>query len=462
MKFNLPKIFYAKKEVEAIVEGGRGINVSTGLTSGKFASCNAIGTFSGVNPDILDENGNKIERMFKGKTRQERQKEMIEYSIRGCITQAKIAKEESKGQGIVLMNVLWEMGACPEILEGALLKSKDLIDGVTCGAGMPYKLAEICSKHETYYNPIVSSARAFKILWKRSYEKHKEWLGAVVYEDPWMAGGHNGLTNAEDPKKPQRAYERLIELREFMTQVGLEKTPIFVAGKIWCLSEWESIINNPKIGPVAFQFGTRPLVTQESPLTDEHKRYLLNLKEDQVSLQKFSPTGFYSSAIRNDFLKMLENRSARQVKFSMEKTKDLTEEITLNNQNIFVSNNSKLKIEDFIKNGFEIAMKTPDSTMIFIGKEEANKIRTGMRDCIGCLSVCQFSGWSQYEGVKVKADPRSFCIQNTLMDISHGGKVEKNLIFAGQIASRFATDPFYKDGKTPTISELIEQIKIGK
>ena len=48
------------------------------------------------------------------------------------------------------------------------------------------------------------------------------------------------------------------------------------------------------------------------------------------------------------------------------------------------------------------------------------------------------------------------------MDISHGGKVEENLIFAGQIASRFKSDPFYKDGTyIPTIAKLITQIKTG-
>ena len=50
-----------------------------------------------------------------------------------------------------------------------------------------------------YYYPIISSARAFQVLWKRAYNRFVEYLGGVVYEDPWLAGGHNGLSNAEDP-----------------------------------------------------------------------------------------------------------------------------------------------------------------------------------------------------------------------------------------------------------------------
>ena len=55
--------------------------------------------------------------------------------------------------------------------------------------------------------------------------------------------------------------------------------------------EWTDWIDNPELGPVAFQFGTRPLVTQESPISDVWKRKLLTLNEGDVSLNRFSPTG---------------------------------------------------------------------------------------------------------------------------------------------------------------------------
>ena len=67
------------------------------------------------------------------------------------------------------MNVLWEMGACERVLHGVLEGAKGLVHGVTCGAGMPYRLAEIAARYDVYYYPIVSSARAFRALWKRAY-----------------------------------------------------------------------------------------------------------------------------------------------------------------------------------------------------------------------------------------------------------------------------------------------------
>ena len=113
--------------------------------------------------------------------------------------------ERSNGQGRIHMNVLWEMAAAERVLHGVLEGAKGLIHGVTCGAGMPYRIAEICAHYGVYYYPIVSSARAFRALWKRAYHKFRDLLGGVVYEDPWLAGGHNGLSNAEDPQKPRAA-----------------------------------------------------------------------------------------------------------------------------------------------------------------------------------------------------------------------------------------------------------------
>ena len=55
-------------------------------------------------------------------------------------------------------------------------------------------------------------------------------------------------------------------------EFGLGATPIFMAGGVWYLREWAEWIDNPELGPVAFQFGTRPLLTQESPISEAWKR----------------------------------------------------------------------------------------------------------------------------------------------------------------------------------------------
>ena len=347
---SLNPILISGKEVFPLIEGGKGINGSDGRSSGAWAHENCVGTFSGVSPDYYDENGQVILEKYLKKDRRERHQEMIEQSIKGGIAQAQIAHEISGGNGRIHMNMLWELGGSEQILNGVLEKAKGLIHGITCGAGLPYKLGEIASRFGVYYYPIVSSARAFQILWKRAYANFKDFLGGVVYEDPWLAGGHNGLSNAEDPTKPQSPYERLVELRKTLNNLGLNDLPIIMAGGVWNLDEWDDYINNPDIGKIAFQFGTRPMITQESPISDAWKKLMLQLKKGDVILQKFSPTGFFSSAIKNTFLEKLMDRKDGEIVFSESQNEEFSAPLKISETKTYY-----IKAEDVDKAQKQIA-----------------------------------------------------------------------------------------------------------
>lgn len=451
-------------DVLPLIEGGKGIAVSNGQSSGAWSKAGGVGTFSAVNADTYDETGSIIPVFYKGTTRRQRHEELISFSIKGGITQAQIAHDMSQGAPIH-MNVLWEMGGCEAILEGVLEGAKGLIHGVTCGAGMPYRVAEIAARHNIYYYPIVSSARAFRALWKRSYHKYATHFGAVVYEDPWRAGGHNGISNSENPEVPEDPYPRVLALRQQMREFGLDHQPIIMAGGVWFLHEWSDWIDNPELGPIAFQFGTRPLLTQESPISNEWKHRLLGLKKGDVFLNKFSPTGFYSSAVRNSFLQELIERSHHQVAYSSAMMGNHCAEFAMGARGrcVYLTPQDRQLAEGWIKAGYSEALKTPDNTLVFVTPEKAQEIRRDQINCMGCLSACGFSNWSQHapHSTGKKADPRSFCIQKTLQEISHDGAVDQQLMFAGHNAYRFGEDPFYKNGFIPTVGQLIERILTG-
>lgn len=461
----LKKVIISGKEVFPIVEGGKGIGATNGYSAGAFAAAGAVGTFSGVNAQRYDANGRVIPYTYTGKTRRERHEELIRMSVEGAIHHAKIAYEISKGNGRIHMNVLWEMGGAERVLHGVLEKTKGMIHGITCGAGMPYKLGEIAGSYGVYYHPIVSSMRAFRALWKRAYHKTKDWLGGVVYEDPWLAGGHNGLSNEEDPRIPQDPYPRIVEIRKFMNEVGLNETPIIMAGGAWYLRDWESWLENPEVGPIAFQFGTRPLLTQESPIPEGWKQKLLTLDEGDVFLNRFSPTGFYSSAVNNDFIQELRGRGDRQVEYRSEADAEFTETYPFGPRKrpIYIRPADMPKIRAFEAAGFTEPMKTPDETLIFVTPEKAQQIHIDQVECMGCLSHCRFSNWKDHDDYTTgkKADPRSFCIQKTLQDIILGEPVENQLMFSGHNAYKFKNDPFYADGHIPTVKELVDRIMTG-
>ena len=453
-------------DVLPLVEGGKGVAISNGMTAGSWAKAGGIGTFSCVNPDSYDKNGDFIPQTYEGKTRSDRFEELKTYAIQGGIEQARIAHETREGQGRIHMNVLWEAGGTVPILHGVLSEVSDLIHGVTCGAGMPYKVAEIVAQYGVNYYPIVSSGRAFNALWRRSYKNYGELLGGVVYEDPWLAGGHNGLSNAENADEPQDPYGRVLDLRKVMRKCGLDHTPIIMAGGVWFLRDWSDWIDNDELGPIAFQFGTRPLLTQESPILDAWKDRLLNLKENDVVLQQFSPTGFYSSALRNDFMEGLIARAERQVEYRS-KPGDVGFDAQLplgpRGRPVYLTADDLPKAQAWMNAGFTEGLKTPDSTLVFETPERTARIVKSQGDCMCCLSQCRFSNWADNEqGTTGKrADPRSFCIQTALQKAAHGGDLEDSLMFAGHNAYMFGKDPFYADGFIPTVKQLVDRIVTG-
>ncbi len=342
-----------------------------------------------------------------------------------------------------------------------------MVSGVTCGAGMPYKLSEIAARYNVSYLPIISSARAFRALWKRAYHKVSELMAAVVYEDPWLAGGHNGLSNAEDPNKPEDPFPRVKAVRDTMRAEGIsDDVPIVMAGGVWYLREWNDWIDNPELGQIAFQFGTRPLLTEESPIPQGWKDRLRTLDEGDVLLHRFSPTGFYSSAVRNPFLRNLEARSERQIPYSRVEAGEHTVQLDagVKGKNFWVTPKRPASAPAAgSRPGSPKALKTPDDTLVFVSSEERAIIREDQAACMGCLSHCGFSSWKDHDDYTTGrlADPRSFCIQKTLQDIAHGDDVERNLMFAGHAAFRFKQDPFYSNNFTPTVKQLVDRILTG-
>jgi NAD(P)H-dependent flavin oxidoreductase YrpB (nitropropane dioxygenase family) len=462
----LKPILYGGREVWPLIEGGKGVSATNHASSGAWAAAGGIGTVSAVNADSYDAEGKIVPQIYDALTRKERHEQLIRYAIDGAVEQVRRAFEIGSGRGAININVLWEMGGAQAVLEGVLEKTRGLVTGVTCGAGMPYRLAEIAARFNVSYLPIISSARAFRALWKRSYHKVSELMAAVVYEDPWLAGGHNGLSNAEDPTKPEDPYPRVKAVRGTMRAEGIsDDVPIVMAGGVWYLREWDHWIDNPELGQIAFQYGTRPLLTHESPIPQAWKDKLRELKDGDVLLHRFSPTGFYSSAIRNPFLRNLEARSERQIPYSRVQAGEHTVQLDVGvkGKNFWVAPRDRERARGWAAAGHTEALKTPDDTLVFVSPEERAMIREDQAACMGCLSHCGFSSWKDHDDYTTGrlADPRSFCIQKTLQDIAHGGDVDQNLAFAGHGAYRFAQDPFYSNNFTPTVKELVDRILTG-
>src|SRR5258708_33782691 len=120
------------REVLPLVEGGKGISVSNGESSGAWAMAGGVGTFSGVNADANDIFGNLIPMVYRGRTRREPHEELVGLASMGAITQARVAWENASGRGRIPLNMLWQMPPAPGILAARLAVPKSVMPGATC------------------------------------------------------------------------------------------------------------------------------------------------------------------------------------------------------------------------------------------------------------------------------------------------------------------------------------------
>lgn len=483
MKSVTKAVFIDGAWILPFVQGGKGVGVTNGKNAGAWAAENAAGTFSGTGAAIgYDENGREVSYPHVGRLRQDRHEELVTWSIEGGILQAKIAHTAAGGKGRIRVNFLKMAGGTQRTMRGLLEGTRlpgggNMIHAVTMGAGLPTEDdAEICADAGVYLDPIISSVMALQVLLKRSFKKwhgrYSDLIGAVVYEDPWLAGGHNGITSREDQNTPENPYERVKDLRQFMNKNGMQDVAIIMAGGVWHLRDWQHWLDNPDIGPIAFQFGTRDLLTQESPISDEWKHLLLSIKEGDVALNKFSPTGFHSSAYRNGMIDALYGNIERQVPFSTKRTETMTKCLDgpgAPANGYFVLPEDGVKIDAWIAAGVGIPLRTPDDTLIFVSKDRASEIREHRNECVGCLASCALSSWCQDEDKRYvtgkRPDPRAYCIRKGLVGAIQGEDLDKQLIFTGHNAFLAAEDPLYRDENgnvvIPTVKQLVACLMTG-
>ncbi len=469
--------------IRPLVQGGKGVGATNGVSAGAWAAENAAGTIAAIGAAIgYDENGREVPYSYESKTRHGRFEEMLSMSVKGCQLQVEIAHDACNGKGRIRINFLKMAGGSVRIMREVLAATRlagggNKIHAVTMGAGLASKEdAKICADEGVYLDPIISSAMALKVLLTRTYRnwagRYAEVIGAVVYEDPWLAGGHNGITSRENPDAPQDPYERVKALRKIMNDNGMQDVAIIMAGGVWYLRDWQNWLDNPEIGPIAFQIGTRDLLTKECPISNEWKDLLFDMKEEDVVLNKFSPTGFYSSAYNNGMMRELYERSNRQVPFAKKISNSMNKPVEglgvpVNSYGVLPED--KEKVDSWIAQGFATPLRTPDDTLIFVTKEKALEIKSHRTECVGCISTCKLSTWCEDADKKYSTgkipDPRVHCIRKGLQAAIAGKNLDEALIFSGHNAYKAGDDPFYRGENgcafIPTVKQLIERLTAG-
>jgi NAD(P)H-dependent flavin oxidoreductase YrpB (nitropropane dioxygenase family) len=204
-----------------------------------------------------------------------------------------IRKARSQSNGILGVNVMVVLSNYEELVKICVEESVDMI---ICGSGLPLDLPKLAEGSKVKLIPIVSSARAFNIIyrkWKQNYNKIPD---AVILEGP-LAGGHLGFSYDDILNDKTKTLEQLVsELVEFVGTLE-EKIPVIAAGGIW---DGADIAKFLKIGASGVQMATRFVCTDECDVHEDFKQAYISAKKEDIGIIN-SPVGLPGRVIQNEF-----------------------------------------------------------------------------------------------------------------------------------------------------------------
>jgi nitronate monooxygenase len=263
-----------------LIQGGMGIGVSLSNLASAVANEGGIGIISGVQIGFREPDFGI---------------NPIEANLRAIRSEIRKAREKSKG--IIGMNFMAAMNNYELYVKEAV---KEKIDIIISGAGLPLALPKLVKDSNTKIAPIVSSAKAAKVIIK-SWLKHNRLPDAIVVEGP-LAGGHLGFKYNELIENTCKTLKEItIEVidtvKSFEEQFKV-KIPIISAGGIRNKEDMEELF---EVGAQGVQIASLFVPTFECDAHDNFKAAYVNAtKQDELLIT--SPVGMPARAIKNNFI----------------------------------------------------------------------------------------------------------------------------------------------------------------
>lgn len=271
-----------------IMQGGMGVGVSGYRLAGTVAKEGGIGIISTA--DI-------------GYREPDFEKNPVEANLRAIGEEIDKARQLAP-EGIIGVNIMVALNNYSEMVKEVVKKRIDLI---ASGAGLPKDLPEYVKNTKTKIAPIISSAKAFCLITKLWQKRYDYVPDMVIIEGP-DAGGHLGFKKEElqegaKPKLEDITKEVLEEVKKVEQETN-KKIPVIVAGGIY---EGEDIARFLALGASGVQMATRFVATNECDASEEFKNAYVQAKKEDIEIIK-SPVGMPGRAIRNAFIKKVEDR----------------------------------------------------------------------------------------------------------------------------------------------------------
>ncbi|MDR1198870.1 MAG: nitronate monooxygenase family protein [Prevotellaceae bacterium] len=296
--------FIGNKEIcLPIIQGGMGVGISLSGLAAAVANEGGIGVISTAGLGLLY-------KQYSGN--------YLKNCIWGLKEELRKAREKTKG--IIGVNIMVALSNFADMVRTAITEKADVIFS---GAGLPLDLPSfLTAESKTLLVPIVSSARAAKIICDKWQTNYNYLPDAIVVEGP-KAGGHLGFKR-EQIEDESHSLEHLIP--EVVAAVSLysdkKKIPVIAAGGI---STGEDILRFIRLGATGVQMGSIFVTTDECDASPVFKQvYINSSQKDMMIIQ--SPVGMPGRAFNGKFIRSVNegNEKPKGCPYRCIKTCDYT------------------------------------------------------------------------------------------------------------------------------------------
>ncbi|MFZ0135233.1 MAG: nitronate monooxygenase family protein [Desulfobacterales bacterium] len=263
-----------------IVQGGMGVRISMAGLASAVANEGGIGVISAAVPGIHEPD-------FATNS--------AAANIRALRNEIRRARKMTAG--VLGVNVMVAMSDFSAMVRTSI---EEGIDIIFSGAGLPLDLpGYLVGQAKTKLAPIVSSARAARILCQKWLSRFNYLPDAIVVEGP-KAGGHIGF-KIEQIDDPDFTLDHLVtEVIEALKPYESEhkkKIPVIAAGGVYSGADIHTYL---ALGAAGVQLGTRFVATHECDADKAFKQAYVDAREEDMVVIK-SPVGMPGRAIRNEF-----------------------------------------------------------------------------------------------------------------------------------------------------------------
>ncbi len=282
-----------------IIQGGMGLGISWDRLAGTVSAEGGLGVISSVGTGVYHD------RKFADKVIGDgRPYEALNFYSTKALHEIFKNARKICGDAPLACNVLYAINDYDRVVKDSCEAGADII---ITGAGLPLTMPEAAKEYpDVALVPIVSTAKALRILCRRWEKAHGRLPDAVIVEGP-LSGGHQGF-KYDDCFKPENQLEAILPpVVEEAKKWG--DMPVIAAGGIW---DRDDILKMFELGASGVQLGTRFIGTVECDASDTFKQKIIEAKEEDIKLFK-SPVGYPARGVKTALHKKIEEGTAPKI-----------------------------------------------------------------------------------------------------------------------------------------------------